>query len=131
MPMSAWALVALFTACSIALGVLAAWIVGRSGGPPGRAAAVLPVVAAFGAFYVIGHKLGLSIGPEVSLFGFQVALVGDLALGFAAAMVVARCRQGRASPAWSGPGPEDLGGPGSSPVATGRPARVQSLYEPA
>jgi hypothetical protein len=89
MPMTAWALVATFTLCSIALGVLAAWIVGRGGGPTGLAAAALPVIAAFGAFYVIGHKLGLAVGPEVSLFGFQVALLGDLALGFAAALAVA------------------------------------------
>ena len=47
------------------------------------------MLAAFGAFYLIGHKLGLSVGPEVGLFGFQVALLGDLAIGFAAALVVA------------------------------------------
>ena len=50
---------------------------------------ILPIVAAFGAFYLIGHRLGLAVGPEVSLFGFQVALVGDLAIGFLAALVVA------------------------------------------
>ena len=44
---------------------------------------------AFGAFYLIGHKLGLSVGPEIGLFGFQVALLGDVAIGFAAALVVA------------------------------------------
>ena len=87
--MTAWALVATFSVCSIGLGVLAVWLVARGGGPAGRAAAVLPVIAAFGAFYVIGHKLGLSVGPEVSLFGFQVALLGDLAIGFVAAMAVA------------------------------------------
>ncbi|HEY4189971.1 MAG TPA: hypothetical protein VGM28_06095 [Candidatus Limnocylindrales bacterium] len=89
MPMTAWALVATFTLCSIALGVAAVWIVGRFGGPVGRAAFALPVIAAFGAFYLIGHRLGLAVGPEVSLFGFQVALLGDLAIGFAAALAVA------------------------------------------
>ena len=87
--MTAWALVATFSLCSIGLGVLAVWLVAARGGPAGRAAAVLPVIAAFGAFYLIGHKLGLSVGPEVSLFGFQVALLGDLAIGFAAALAVA------------------------------------------
>ena len=29
------------------------------------------------------------MGPEIGLFGFQVALLGDLAIGFAAALAVA------------------------------------------
>lgn len=89
MPPQAFGLVALFSLCSVALGVLAVWIVARAGGPAGRGAVGLPTLAAFGAFYLIGHRLGLSVGPEVSLFGFQVALLGDLAIGFVAAMVVA------------------------------------------
>ena len=102
MPTQAWALVALFTLCSIALGVVAVRIAARAGGAVGLAASILPVVAAFGAFYLIGHRLGLAVGPEISLFGFQVALFGDLAIGFAAALVVAlaqaavvRARRGR------------------------------------
>ena len=87
--MQAWALVALFILCSIALGVVGTRIAARAGGPSGPAAYVLPVLAAFGAFYLIGHRLGLSVGPEVPLFGFQVALLGDLAIGFAAALLVA------------------------------------------
>jgi hypothetical protein len=94
MPTQAWALVALFSLCSVALGVLAVWIVAKVGGPTGRGAVGLPTMAAFGAFYLIGHRLGLSVGPEVSLFGFQVALLGDLALGFAAAMIVATAQAG-------------------------------------
>ena len=102
MPTQAWALVALFTLCSIALGVVAVRIAARAGGAVGFAASILPVVAAFGAFYLIGHRLGLAVGPEITLFGFQVALFGDLAIGFAAALVVAlaqaavvRARRGR------------------------------------
>jgi hypothetical protein len=89
MPPQAWALVATFSLCSIGLGVLAVRLVARGGGPTGLTASVLPIIGAFGAFYLIGHKLGLSVGPEVSLFGYQVALLGDLAIGFAAALVVA------------------------------------------
>ena len=89
MPPQAFALVTLFALCSIALGVVAVRIGARFGGPGGLAACVLPVIAAFGAFYVIGHRLGLSVGPEVPLFGFQVALLGDLAIAFAAAIAVA------------------------------------------
>ncbi len=102
MPTQAWALVALFSLCSVVLGVVSVRIAARAGGPGGVAAAGLPTMAAFGAFYLIGHRLGLAVGPEVSLFGFQVALLGDLAIGFAAALVVAlaqaavvRARRGR------------------------------------
>jgi hypothetical protein len=89
MPPQAYALVALFAASSALLGWLAVRLVGRLGGPVAPSAFVLPVSAAFGAFYLIGHRLGLSVGPEVSLFGFQVALLGDLAIGLAAGLGVA------------------------------------------
>jgi hypothetical protein len=89
MPPAAYALVTLFIACSIVLGIAAVRLAARVGGPTGRAAYVLPVLAGFGAFYLIGHKLGLSVGPEIGLFGFQVALLGDVAIGFVAALAVA------------------------------------------
>jgi hypothetical protein len=101
MPLSAWALVTLFSLCSIVLGFLAVRIAARAGGPRGPAAYLIPVLAGFVAFYLIGHRLRLSVGPEVGLFGFQVALLGDLAIGFAAALLaaalqaaVARARRG-------------------------------------
>ena len=106
MPPQAYALVALFAASSVLLGWLAVRLVGRLGGPVSPPAYILPVIAAFGAFYLIGHRLGLAVGPEVSLFGFQVALLGDLTIGFLAALVtalvqaaVARARRGRADAA--------------------------------
>jgi hypothetical protein len=89
MPPQAYALVTLFVLCSVALGAAAVRIAARAGGPRGRVAHVIPIAAGFGAFYLIGHRLGLSVGPEISLFGFQVALVGDLAIGFAAALAAA------------------------------------------
>jgi hypothetical protein len=89
MPPQAYALVTLFTICSIVLGTIAVWLVGRAGGPRRRIAYVLPIIAAFGAFYLIGHRLGISVGPEIELFGFQVALLGDLTIGFLAALGVA------------------------------------------
>jgi hypothetical protein len=89
MSISAYALVATFMACSLVLGVVAVRLVARSGGPTRRRAAVLPTGAAFLAFYLIGHRLGISIGPEVALYGFQVALLGDLTIGFVAALIVA------------------------------------------
>ena len=89
MPPAAYALVTLFIACSVIAGIVAVRVAARVGGSTRRAAYVLPVLAGFSAFYLIGHKLGLSVGPEISLFGFQVALLGDVAIGFAAALVVA------------------------------------------
>ena len=90
MPPQAIAVVALFIACSALLGLGAQRVVARAAaGPRGWRATILPIGAAFGAFYLIGHRLGLAVGPEVSLFGFQVALLGDLAIGFLAALVVA------------------------------------------
>ena len=79
MPPAAYALVTLFVACSVVAGIVAVRLAARVGGPTRRAAYVLPVLAGFGTFYLIGHKHGLSVGPEISLFGFQVALLGDMA----------------------------------------------------
>src|SRR6186713_1937317 len=89
MPPAAYGVVTLFLLCSAVVGIVAVRLAARVGGPTRRAAYVLPVLAGFGAFYLIGHKLGLSVGPEIGLFGFQVALLGDIAIGFAAALVVA------------------------------------------
>jgi hypothetical protein len=49
----------------------------------------VPFVAAFLAFYLIGHRLGIHVGPEIGLYGFRVAIAGDLAIGFAAAVLAA------------------------------------------
>ena len=106
MPPQAYALVTLFVLSSVALGWLAVRVVDRfMGGARSRLRYVLPILAAFGAFYLIGHRLGLRLGPELPLFGFQVSLFGDLALGFAAALlvavaqtVVARARAGQPEP---------------------------------
>ncbi len=108
MPPQAYALVTLFLACSILAGIVAVRIAARvAAGPQRRLAYVLPVIAAFAAFYLIGHKLGLSVGPAISLFGFQVALLGDVAIGLAAALVVALAQAAvvRARDAAAGPAP--------------------------
>jgi hypothetical protein len=89
MPPSAFALVGLFVACSVVLGIVAVRLVGRAGGPVSPAAYLLPAICAFGAFYLIGHRLGIAVGPEIPLFGFEVSLLGDLAIGLAAALIVA------------------------------------------
>jgi hypothetical protein len=89
MPIQAYALVALFLVCSALLGVGAVRLVARAGGPRTRWVYPLPVLGSFLALYLVGHRLGIALGPEIGLFGFQVALLGDLAIGFAAALAVA------------------------------------------
>jgi len=90
MPLQAYALVATFAVCSVALGWVAVRIVARlAGGPVRRAAFVLPVLAAFAAFYLVGHRLGIHVGPVIVLYGFSVALAGDIAIGFLSAMAAA------------------------------------------
>lgn len=88
MSSQAYALVFTFLGCSVLLGIVAVRLLALGLQPRGRAY-VLPIVAAFLAFYLIGHQLGLAIGPEMDIYGFKVALVGDLVIGFAAALVVA------------------------------------------
>ena len=105
MPPEAYALVTLFLACSILVGIAAVLIAGRlAGGPVRRVAYVLPILAGFAAFYLVGHRFGLSIGPEVELFGFQVALLGDLVIGFAAALLTALLQAAAARVAGGRPG---------------------------
>jgi hypothetical protein len=89
MPPEAYALVTLFLACSVLVGIAAVRLVARAGGPRGPLAYVLPILAGFAAFYLVGHRFGIVLGPEIELFGFQVALLGDILIGFAAAVAVA------------------------------------------
>lgn len=88
-PSQAYALVATFVVISVVLGFVGVRVVARAGGPTALRSYLLPIVAAFLAFYLIGHRLGISVGPEFPLYGFRVALLGDVAIGLGAALVVA------------------------------------------
>ena len=85
MPASAYGLVALFTVVSAASG----WLAARTIGPRRPWAALLPALAAFGALYLVGHRSGIRIGPEVEVFGWKVSLAFDLVVGIVAAYVAA------------------------------------------
>ena len=85
MPASAFALLGVFILLAIGVGIGAAWVIG----PRARAAIILPVLAAFGGLYVVGHRTGLELGPTISLFGYQVAIVQDVVVAVVAAGVVA------------------------------------------
>jgi len=91
-PPSACALVASFGAISVAAGLAAWWVVG-----PRRArAAILPIVAAVGALYLVGHRLYLGFGPNIRLFGFEVASISGLLVAVGAAVVAALLQRGLA-----------------------------------
>jgi hypothetical protein len=82
------ALFATFTLIDIFLGTLATRILVRFGDGPGNMLAhVNPIVTGFGAMGILGHSLGAHIGPTVSLYGFDVALFGDIGIGFAFALI--------------------------------------------
>ena len=89
MPPQAYALVSTFILFSILWGVLATRLFRRWGGPRRRLAVVLPVLASFLLFYLVGHKWGIALGPMIELYGFQVAIVSDNAFGLTAALVAA------------------------------------------
>jgi hypothetical protein len=93
MPASAYALVATFLVLSLVAGVVAARIVG----PWSAWVPVLPALGAFGALYLVGHRWLLSIGPEVTLWGWRVALPFDALVALATAIVVAAAQRGVAS----------------------------------
>lgn len=94
MPPAAYALVILFALVSIAAGVIAARVVG----PRRPWAPIVPALAAFGVLYLVGHRFAFGVGPNVGLFGFEVAIVSDVAFALVAAgaaAVVQRAVLGR------------------------------------
>ena len=90
MPAAAYALLGLFAAISAASGLLAS----RLMRPWRWWTPLLPMLASFGALYLVGHRLGLSAGPEVPLFGFRVSLPFDVAVALAAALATAATQAG-------------------------------------
>jgi hypothetical protein len=90
MPASAYALVATFAVISLLAGAAAARLVG-----PRRWWSVpLPAAAAFGALYLVGHRWVVGIGPEVTLWGWEVALPFDIVVAIGMALLVASLQRG-------------------------------------
>ena len=85
MPGSAFALVGVFAVIAVVSGIAAVRAVG-----PWRPVAVgVPIVVSFLALYLVGHRLGAVVGPQVSIFGFEVSLLFDVAVALAAAFLAA------------------------------------------
>lgn len=80
-----YAIIGLFVVVSILSGIVAARVVG----PRRPWATVLPALAAFGVLYLVGHRLVIGFGPNVPLFGFQIAIVSDVAFALGAAFATA------------------------------------------
>jgi hypothetical protein len=85
MTSAAYALIGLFVAISTGSGLLAS----RLMRPWRWWAPLLPILASFGALYLVGHRLGWSAGPEVPMFGFRVALPFDIAVALGVALATA------------------------------------------
>jgi hypothetical protein len=90
MPASAYALLATFVVGSLAAGILAARLIG----PWQWSTAILPALAAFGALYLVGHRWVVSVGPEVTMWGWKVALPFDVAVAVATAVGAALLQRG-------------------------------------
>ena len=90
MPPAAYAIVGLFAVLSAMCGAIAAAALG----PRLAWAGVVPALAAFGALYLVGHRLALSIGPEVGLFGFRISLLFDATVALGVAFVAAGAQAG-------------------------------------
>jgi hypothetical protein len=85
MPIEVVGLLGLFIAVSIGCGALAVIVTGPRRPP----AVILPIGGSFASLYLIGHRLDLSIGPVVSILGFEVSLAWDLTVALATAIGVA------------------------------------------
>jgi hypothetical protein len=89
MPANAFKLLGDYNHISIGSGLIA-W---RVHIPRHRWGWLTAIVFAFGALYLFGHLLGLSAGPMLELFGFDVALPFDVLLALVDALAGATCHR--------------------------------------
>jgi hypothetical protein len=83
-----YALFLTLTGLAVVLGIAAAQAVARlARGPRNVLAHVVPVLAAFATMGALGHALGAHFGPTVPLYGFDISLPWDMAIGFGGGLV--------------------------------------------
>jgi hypothetical protein len=83
-----YALFFTLAALAVVLGIAATQVVARlGGGSRSLLAHVVPVVTGFGAMGALGHALGAHFGPTVPMYGFEVSLPWDMAIGFGGGLV--------------------------------------------
>ncbi len=84
----ALALFLTLSSMNVAAAVLATQLVARfSGGPRRLLSHVVPILTSLGGSGLLGHQLGLHLGPKVTLYGYEVSLLGDIAIGFVFALI--------------------------------------------
>ena len=68
--------------------ILATQIVARRlGGPRHLLANIVPILTSLAASGLLGHQLGVHLGPTVTLYGFEISLFGDVLVAFLFALV--------------------------------------------
>ncbi len=83
-----YALFFTLTARTERIGIAATQVVARLGGGPRNVLAhVFPVLAGFATMGALGHALGAHVGPTVPLYGFEISLPWDMAIGFGGGLV--------------------------------------------
>ena len=73
---------------NILAAILATQIVARRlGGPRHLLAHIVPILVSLGGSGLMGHQLGVHLGPRVVLYGFEISLLGDVSVAFLFALV--------------------------------------------
>ena len=76
------------SAMNIIVAVLVTQVVARvAGGPRQLLAHVIPILSSLGGSGLLGHQLGVHLGPKMVLYGFEISPVGDIAVAFVGALV--------------------------------------------
>ncbi len=57
------------------------------GGPRHLLAHLFPIVTSLGGSGVLGHQLGVHVGPKMTLYGFEISPVGDVGIAIVFALL--------------------------------------------
>jgi len=76
------------SAINVVLAIVATQLVARRlGGPRHLLAHIVPILTSLGGSGLLGHQLGVHLGPKVVLYGFEISLYGDVIVAFLFALV--------------------------------------------
>ncbi len=69
------------SAMNVVVAALSTQLIARVlGGPRHLLAHVVPILASLGGSGLLGHQLGVHLGPKMSLYGYEISPVGDVAV---------------------------------------------------
>jgi hypothetical protein len=81
-------LFATLSAMNLVVAVLATQLVARVlAGPRHLLAHIVPILASLGGSGMLGHQLGVHLGPKMTLYGFEISPVGDVAVAVVFALL--------------------------------------------